>query len=140
MSSTYATSGPAVPDGYIFDDSGLPENVKYLGDISISGANDAPFIIAGDPNRLEFGRVPLSAVATVNGFSANNIPNVINAPSTATASAYPGVDQISFGYNESASTLTVFVKTVGGTSLSGVLLVGRVASATAWTNILGVVK
>ena len=118
MANAHATPGAELPAGYIFDESGIPDEIRYLGNLSISAAGDQPFVIAGDLGHQEFGRVPLSAITTTINFVPSS---KVQTSTPATASALPGLNQISFGWNDSASTLTVFVKTTGGTSLSGTL-------------------
>jgi len=117
MSSTKATTGTTTPPaGVVFDHSGMPEEISYLGNISVSAAADKAFTIAGDLGRQEYGRIPLSAVGTAYGF-------VINAPTTAVAKTFaqaaPG--SVSFGVKQEAgaSALVFFVTLTGGSTLSG---------------------
>ena len=79
--------------------------------------------------------VELTALQGVSGGTTK-----ISAPALGTASAYPSAGTISFGYDESTSSITVFVKNALGNSLSGRVVVGTLASATAATNVLGPVK
>jgi len=122
MSSKAKTGSTARPVNYIFDDSGIPDDVLYLGDISVSATTDTPFIVVGDPTTQEYGRLPLSAVGTTSLFTLR-APLTANA---ATATLSPQEVRVALRDAGGISALVFFVKTsVGaGTSLSGSITLG----------------
>ena len=119
------TAGSTIPEtDYLFKDSGLPTDVEYLKPISISAASDSACIIAGDPVRNEYGKVALKDIGTSEGFELpTDVPaTTLSASPTATASAFTeAAGTICFAYNESTSSVTVFVKNAIGNSLSGII-------------------
>ncbi len=134
LGPTFAAAGTTSPeDGYLFDDSGLPIDVKYLGKLSVSAAANAAAIVAADPYTLQYGTVPLSSIATALGFSipAGTTVFTVDGSATSTASGVAvagGVNTISFGIRETggASALIFFVQSTGGATLSGAVILGKV--------------
>ena len=122
LPSPRASAGTTSPEaGYLFVGSGEPYDVAYLGKLSISASTDGGAIVAADPNRLEYGAVPLSAIGTAANFtiavplsSAANTA-VLNNNSMRIAMRTAG-----------ASALIFFVKDAAGNSLSATLPLGVV--------------
>jgi hypothetical protein len=121
LQSTRASAGSTLPeDGFLYDESGIPYEVGYLGKLSISASTDDCGMVAGSPSRLEFGSVPLSAIGTANQFS-------LAAPATANA-ATSTIPQgaFRFAFRAASSALTIFYNDASLGALSGTVTLGKV--------------
>jgi hypothetical protein len=109
------------PAGYIFGDSGLPQDLQYLNDISVTAAGDRPYFCGVDTGRGEYGRIALSSVGLANQFT-------ISCPLSSNAgTAQMDVNQMRFARRTAgASALIVFVKDSAGNTLSGSITLGPV--------------
>jgi hypothetical protein len=99
------TAGQA--DDYIFDDSGLPNDLQYLGPLSISAATSSAGVVAGDPVTLVYGKVALQDIGNSYGFT-------LLGSATGTASGFAAKpNEISWGIRQAggASSLVFFVRT-----------------------------
>jgi len=109
------------PAGYIFNGSGLPVDLMYLADISVTAAADMPYVEGVDVGRNQYGRIALSSVGTSYQFT-------LACPlSSAANTANIGNNQVRIAMKQAgASALIFFVRDAAGNSLSASLALGPV--------------
>lgn len=119
MPSFYVPGSETPPTGYLFDSSGLQDDVRYTGRLNLTAVNVSSVMIAVDTVSSQFGKVPLKDIGTAKDFT-------LGVPATGAANT-AGIEtsQMRFAFRATTSALTIFFNDPVLGPLSGTVILGR---------------